>query len=201
MGALNFILSLIDIPSTHVYMPQPQIDGEPCVLIRFYGSEQIVVLQPIPYEREGVDEESFATLPPGVIRTKPPHLTQRKYTAEEYQRWQNTCYTTDSAMTFYAENIPPKSSETTTRGKFFLKVSSCLDKSPAGIELMRKLREEALIYKDHLSSVQGEAVPLHYGVWWGVTEWGSCIAVSIMQWGGPPYFTNLGRRDDSVEAK
>ncbi|KAM5545915.1 hypothetical protein V8D89_000041 [Ganoderma adspersum] len=183
-------------------MPQPQIDGEPGISIRFYGSTKIVYLRPIPYERKAIDHESFATLPPGVIKTGVPRLDQKKYTVEGYKEWQDTWYTSESAMTFSAENIPPKSSGIATREKLFLKVTSCIEKSPAGKALMGKLLEEALHYKDHLSSVQGEAVPHHYGVWWGRTERGSCIAVSVMQWGGQPYFTESGDpRDHSEEAR
>ena len=185
-------------------MPQPQIDGKPGILIQFYGSTKIVQFRPISYksERTGINEESFATLPPGVIHADAPRINQQECTVEEYTTWQDSWYQREPFMTFCAENIPPESSEITVREKLFLKVSSCVDRSPAGKELMKRLRKEALRYKKYLSSVEGEAVPLHYGVWWGRTERGSLIAVSIMQWGGRPYFTEGGKpRDESEEAK
>ena len=51
---------------------------------------------------------------------------------------------------------------------------------------MVKYCDEAIFHQKYLFSIQGVAVPKHYGVWYGRAEWGAVIGVSIMQWGGSP---------------
>ncbi|PIL29032.1 hypothetical protein GSI_09080 [Ganoderma sinense ZZ0214-1] len=80
-----------------------------------------------------------------------------------------------------------------TRERFGLKVAFDIQGSEWGRALMVKYCDvdEAIFHQKYLSSVQGLAVPRHYGVWYGRAEWGSIIGISIIQWGGSPCFARI----------
>ncbi len=175
------------------------------ICFHWHDARRVVTFRPICYKRNNIDEESFASLPAGVMVASEPCLgSGETCTPEEYHEWQKNLHkNSQSAITIYAVNyarISPESAATSPAPEdcFFLKVAPHVDDRMAGGDMKKKLRDEALFYKDHLSSVQGEAVPIHYGVWEGRTEWGSMTAISIMQWGGVPYFTHIKGTEQDV---
>ena len=176
-------------------MPQPHIGGKPGVAIHFHGCKRATVFRPIKYDGRDVNEESFASLPSsGPILTVQPHLGAKEYDHALYTTWQRDWITT-SPLVFPAVYFPPQSTQREDESeelpsnpdRFALKLAAYVDEPGPGQELTLRLYQEALFYKRYLSSMQGEAVPKHYGIWCGVAEWGAKVAISIMQWGGIPY--------------
>ena len=188
-------------------MSQLQDKRRSTVKIRFHASQAMVTFRRIPYEGEDIDGKSFASMPAGKMVACEPQLGfTRKCTFEEYHGWQKDFNkNSQSAITIYARNYPDVNSTNRSPApeeRFFLKVVPHVEDTLAGKDLKDKLHAEALFYRYHLASVQGEAVPRHYGVWEGQTEWGSRTALSIMQWGGSPYFGNIkGSDKDRKEVK
>ncbi|PIL29024.1 hypothetical protein GSI_09072 [Ganoderma sinense ZZ0214-1] len=151
--------------------------------------------------------------------TSKPSLSQAspygpQPTYEEYYTLQKTHDSrSGSALTFYAihyadlaslsaQSASSSKSNPPPEDRFFIKVAPRVKDEQAGKALKQKLLNEASYYQNHLSSVQGNAVPIHYGVWKGRTEWGSDMAISIMQWGGVPYLGQIkGTEGDGEEVR
>ena len=90
-------------------------------------------------------------------------------------------------MVFYAE--ASRQDKTAPRQRFALKVAFNITAgsgSPGGA-FLDTFHREAIFYNEHLSKLQGIAVPKHYGVWVGRTPWGTTVACAIMEWGGRPF--------------
>ncbi|TBU22438.1 hypothetical protein BD311DRAFT_824097 [Dichomitus squalens] len=190
-------------------MPQPEINGRPGVAILFHGCTDITIFRPLRYPHPHIDENSFATLPPtGYIRTTVPRIRGKKYDYASYTTWQLDWHT-DTPLVFGGTHHPripsqterePASTERPQR--FALKLAANVGNSRMGKALMEKLIDEAIYYTVHLSSVQGEAVPKHYGIWCGITDWDVPVAISIMQWGGRPYLSHIkDTKDDTLETR
>ncbi|TBU40188.1 hypothetical protein BD309DRAFT_1003247 [Dichomitus squalens] len=188
-------------------MPQPDINGGPGVAILFHGCTRTTIFRPLRYPHPHIDENSFATLPPtGYIRTTAPRIRGKQYDYASYTTWQQD-WQTDTPLVFGGTHHPRIPSQiereraaTERPQRFALKLAANVGNSRMGRVLMEKLIDEAIYYKVHLSSVQGEAVPIHYGIWCGITDWDVPVAISIMQWGGRPYLSHIkDTKDDTLE--
>ena len=192
-------------------MSQPCIVETPRVSIWFHGCKHATFFLPVEFDSSDSGAISFATLPSlGYIATAAPRIGEKKYQYAQYSTWQKDWRTT-SPLLFPSVHVPPKSAQKGSElestkpewgGHFALKLAANVDCSDSGRALMARFYKEALFYKRYLSSVEGEAVPKHYGLWYGRTEWGAVVVISIMQWGGLSYIRRIsGSRHDTREAK
>ena len=185
----------------------PQDKAWSTVKIRFHDFEDVITFRRILSEGENINGKSFSSMPAGrMVACEPRRGFTTRCTFEEYHGWQkDLSKNSQSAITIYARNYPDASStkrNPAPEERFFLKVVPHVEDTQAGKDLRNNLHAEALFYRDHLSVAQGEAVPIHYGIWEGQTEWGSRTAISIMQWGGSPYFGMIkGTKKDKKEVK
>ncbi|TRM65321.1 hypothetical protein BD626DRAFT_428435 [Schizophyllum amplum] len=182
---------------TTIMSQQPLFGDKSGVSIRFAGTDTGVILRPIKYRCKGVDANTFHTLPDCRLVTALPRMSGKTLPFEKYSTWCTEWFTGPS-LVFYAETKP--AGGTTTRQRFAIKVAFDIEGTALGSKLKDNLRQEALFYHQNLGKLQGDAVPKHYGVWYGRTSWGVTIACAIMEWGGMPYsrrfFDGLGDRAD-----
>ncbi|KAL1740936.1 hypothetical protein HDZ31DRAFT_46477 [Schizophyllum fasciatum] len=178
-------------------MPQqPLINGAPGVEITFANASAASVLRPMHYGCQGIDENAFFILPGAPLSTRLPRLRGRKLSYEEYTTLGKTWHSMSSPV-FYAETVGPD--QNGPRRCFALKVVFNVHggKDTSGSAMMENLRHEAIFYNRHLKSIQGIAVPKHYGVWLGRTAWGTTVACAIMEWCGQPYDRRLTDPNDA----
>ncbi|KAI4527582.1 hypothetical protein K525DRAFT_186399 [Schizophyllum commune Loenen D] len=167
-------------------MSQPPLHNDkPGVKITFSGAGAATVLHPLTYGRAGIDANSFHT-PPASLITALPCIRGKTI---PYDRYTTFCreWLSSGAMVFYAE--ASRQDKTAPRQRFALKVAFDImggSGSPGGA-FLESFHREAIFYNEHLSKLQGVAVPKHYGVWVGWTPWDTTVACAIMEWGGRPF--------------
>ncbi|KAL1762636.1 hypothetical protein FB107DRAFT_285104 [Schizophyllum commune] len=163
----------------------PLYNDKPGVKVTFSGASATSVLRPLTYARKGIDANSFNT-PPASLFTALPCIRGKTI---PYDRYTTFCqeWSSSGAMVFYAEAA--RQDNTASRQRFALKVAFNITAgsgSPGGA-FLDTFHREAIFYNEHLSKLQGIAVPKHYGVWVGRTPWGTTVACAIMEWGGRPF--------------
>ncbi|KAK0236960.1 hypothetical protein EDD85DRAFT_937312 [Armillaria nabsnona] len=87
---------------------------------------------------------------------------------------------------------------------FAIKVALHVDDDPRsrGYHVYKALRREAVFYAHCLPTVQGDAVPRHYGVWEANTSWAGHVVISVMEFSGWSWSGQIrGTKDDTPETR
>ncbi|KAI5895037.1 uncharacterized protein SCHCODRAFT_02618417 [Schizophyllum commune H4-8] len=181
----------------------------PEITVHFPGSLPFT-MRPIDYHHPGVDHRSFRSLSQGddeeyhILASAPRkdgENTTFDYTAWSEKEW--------PAVTFCGDRRPDDDVQTSTSGstqvrsqrlalKFANRVGARHD--GFGNILHERYLEEAVFYAETLKGLQGEAVPIHYGVWTGSAPWGATVTCAIMQWAGDPYTRRIRTIERRYEA-
>ncbi|KAK0447924.1 uncharacterized protein EV420DRAFT_866276 [Desarmillaria tabescens] len=87
---------------------------------------------------------------------------------------------------------------------FAIKVVLHVDDDPRsrGFNVYEVLRREAVFYAHCLPTVQGDAVPRHYGVWEANTSWAGHVVISVMEFSGWSWDRQIrGTKHDTPETR
>ncbi|PBK71909.1 hypothetical protein ARMSODRAFT_1002878 [Armillaria solidipes] len=87
---------------------------------------------------------------------------------------------------------------------FAIKVALHVDNDPRsrGYHVYKALRREAVFYAHCLATVQGDAVPRHYGVWEANTSWAGHVVISVMEFSGWSWSGQIrGTKHDTPETR